>query len=291
MAPRRLAGGWLDSLGIIASAHVAPRRVDVWLPPGYIYRGTPSAVIYAHDGQNLFDAHEAYSGVDWGIAPAAALLMRDGIIGSVIIVGIWNTPARIGEYLPRRPLLSATGAALRASAMLDVGPIRSDAYLRFITGELKPLIDARYRTSADPAATMLLGSSMGGLISLYGALEYPETFGAAACLSPHWSVADAWFVDALAEQLPDPGRLRIYHDRGTAGIDAGYAAGQQRFDAALLRRGYQPGRDVWSLVADGAGHHEAAWRERVAVPLRALLGDAHPGRPVRHAPHQIATRQ
>jgi predicted alpha/beta superfamily hydrolase len=289
MAPRRLAGGWLDSLGITASAHVAPRRVDVWLPPGYARQVAPSAVIYAHDGQNLFDAHEAYSGVDWGIAPTAARLMAEGAIGSVIIVGIWNTPARIGEYLPRRPLLSADGAALRASAMLNAGAIRSDAYLRFIVDELKPLIDARYRTSADPAATMVLGASMGGLISLYGALEYPAIFGAAACLSPHWSLAGPWFVDALAERLPAPGRLRIYHDRGTLGIDAGYAAGQQRFDAALLQRGYQPGRDTWSYVAEGADHHEAAWRERVATPLRVLFGAVPDDHSARRSPALRAT--
>jgi predicted alpha/beta superfamily hydrolase len=264
----------LDRLGEFVSRHVAARRVDVWLPPGYAADpGRRYPVLYMHDGQNLFDPATAFAGVDWGVDEAMARLAAAGEIRPAIVVGVWNTERRLAEYLPSRPFGTAPDRALLAAVPLGEGTEpESDAYLRFLTGELKPAIDRRYRTRPGRADTFIAGSSMGGLVSIYAVLEYPEVFGGAACLSTHWLAGEGLVADDVAARLPAPGRHRIYFDRGTEGLDAEYAPFQARVDGALRAAGYAEGRDWVSCVFEGAGHDEAAWRSRAKVPLRFLLG-------------------
>ena len=138
--------------------------------------------------------------------------------------------------------------------------------------ELKPFIDATYRTLAGPADTFVMGSSMGGLISAYAIAEYPDMFGGAACVSTHWPAADGAVIDYLAGHLPDPASHRLYFDYGTATLDALYEPYQQRMDAVMRRSGYVEGQNWVTLKFDGAEHNEQAWRQRAALPLQFLLG-------------------
>jgi hypothetical protein len=113
---------------------------------------------------------------------------------------------------------------------------------------------------------------MGGLVSLYAVLERPEVFGGAGCVSIHWPLADGLVVDYLAGRLPEPGAHRLYFDFGTTTLDAAYEPYQRRADAILRGRGWREGRDWMSFKDPGAEHSERAWRARLEVPLRFLLG-------------------
>ena len=274
-APALDATGRVDSWQDVPSAHVAPRNVDVWLPPGY---GDDPAkrypVLYMHDGQNLFDPALSYTGVDWGIDEAMTRLVAEGAVREAIVVGIWNTPRRFQEYMPRKPVAGdALPSGVDGVPPLPTADISSDAYLRFLVDELKPWIDATYRTRPGRDDTFVMGSSMGGLISLYAAAEYPGVFGGVGALSTHWPVGDGIVVDWLGEHLPDPATHRLYFDHGTETLDAGYAPYQQRMDQHLRDAGYVEGDNWSSRVFEDAGHNEAAWRARIDVPLRFLLGD------------------
>ncbi len=257
-----------------SSDYVRPRRIDVWLPPGYRAddnRRFP--VLYMHDGQNLFDPATAYAGEAWEIDAAIAQLADAGAIPPVIVVGIWNTPLRWPEYMIPAPFNAAPNSAqLRATFAAERGrPPIGDAYLRFIVEELKPFIDAHYRTRPDRAHTFVMGSSMGGLISLAALCTYPEVFGGAGCLSTHWIAAEGILVDYLPEMLPDPGAHRLYFDHGTVTLDAQYPPYQARVDAMMRAAGYTEGKDWITRVFEGAEHSEPAWRERVHIPLTFLL--------------------
>ena len=96
--------GTLDHFPDLPSQFINPRNIDVWLPPdydeGHAYR---YAVLYMHDGQNLFEPQKSYIGVDWGLDQTMAVLCRKKEIRPSIVVGIWNTPHRLCEYLPQRP--------------------------------------------------------------------------------------------------------------------------------------------------------------------------------------------
>jgi predicted alpha/beta superfamily hydrolase len=256
------------------SNHAPPRQVDVWLPPGY--HADPEqkfGVLYMHDGQNVFNPDTAYTGVDWGVIPALERLVAADSVPEVIIVGIWNTEKRVAEYLPQRPFETPQGQLVLPRLEAEIGDSpHSNGYLRFLVEELKPFIDGRYRTLGDRAHTTIMGSSMGGLISLYALCEYPDLFGGAGCLSTHWPIVDGVILDYLSQFLPAPGTHRLYFDYGTAELDALYEPYQKEVDNLMRAAGYQAGKDWITRCFAGAKHHEQAWRERVHIPLAFLLG-------------------
>ena len=265
--------GHIETLPAIASRFVAPRRVDVWLPPGY--DAHPSArypVIYMHDGQNLFDPVTSFGGISWEVDQVMCRLMKDGRIPGAIIVGIWNTAlGRFADYMPQKAVAGEVVAHYAGGPTISAADLDSDAYLKYLVAELKPAIDRQYRTEPDQAHTFVMGSSMGGLISAYALCEYPAVFGGAACLSTHWPAGDGAMIDYLARHLPAPMGHRLYFDYGTATLDAQYGPFQQRMDAVMKAAGYTEGSDWITKKFPGAEHSEKSWRLRVDVPLLFLL--------------------
>jgi predicted alpha/beta superfamily hydrolase len=226
-----------------------------------------------HDGQNLFDPALSYIGVDWGVDEAMTKLIAEGRARDAIVVAIWNTPLRLQEYMPRKPVAGALlPIGVEGMGELPAASIVSDDYLAFIVHELKPFIDASYRTRTGRDDTFVMGSSMGGLISLYAVAEYPQVFGGAGAVSTHWPIGEGIVIDWLATHLPAPRSHRIYYDLGTATLDAQYEPYQRRMDALMPAHGYVEGRNWITRKFEGAEHSERAWRERVDVPLVFLLG-------------------
>jgi Putative esterase len=256
---------------------VAPRNISIWLPPGYDSGKKRYPVIYMHDGQNLFDPATSYGGKTWGVAEALVAMKRDAIV-----VGVWNIKLRSIEYLPQK-LFALLPPDQRANVKQTHGgePI-SDAYLRFLVTELKPYIDKTYRTRTSPRDTSSMGSSMGGLISLYAMAEYPKTFGQVACVSIHWPLGNpatsdpdkitSAFKAYLMTSKMRPGANRLYMDHGTLTLDSTYAPYSARMDAILPTLGWHRGRDWVSRIFPGTAHNEEAWRARIDVPLAFLLG-------------------
>jgi enterochelin esterase-like enzyme len=269
--------GRVERLAAFASRFVPARNIDVWLPPGYDGK-TRCPVIYMQDGQMLFDPATTWNKASWRLAETAGALVREGRIPATIIVGIWNGgKERHSEYFPEKALAFVPGEARAAFVGTWLaGKPRADDYLRFIVQELKPAIDARYATRPDRGHTVIMGSSMGGIISLYAICEYPEVFGAAGCLSTHWlgtfernAVFPLATLTYLQGHLPDPATHRVYLDRGTTTLDAGYGEAQAFADVVFHDRGYTD-RNLMSLVFQGDGHTEDAWARRVSTPLAFL---------------------
>lgn len=255
------------------SSHVAARNVDVWLPPGYAQnpeRRYP--VVYMHDGQNLFDPATSMGNVDWAVDEAMTGLIARGEARPAIIVGVWNTNKRREEYMPQRAVTRVMPMNVPGASDLQPGDIISDSYLAFLVEELKPFIDASYRTLPGRADTSVMGSSMGGLISQYAMSKYPDVFGGAGCVSTHWPAGDGIALDDFAAHLPDPTTHRYWFDYGTQTLDAGYEPYQRRADEILRKAGYVEGQNWITRKFEGAEHSEKAWRVRVDQPLVFLLG-------------------
>lgn len=271
--------GWVDRLPEMAGGGVAPRTIEVWRPPGF-NRSTRYAVLYMHDGQMLFDPRRTWNGQAWEVDRAATQLLASGGVRDFIIVGIHNdSTRRHAEFFPQAAIRYLEPRALRDSFVDRAlgGRPAADDYLKFIVEVVKPEIDRRYPTATEKHSTFVMGSSMGGLISLYALGQYPEVFGGAAALSTHWigtyernkeipEALMAYFRDAL----PPPGSTRIYMDRGTAELDALYDRAQSDVDMLMRQLGYES-QDFVSRVFSGAGHNEKAWAARVHEPLRFLL--------------------
>lgn len=258
-----------------ASQYVSPRHLDVWLPPGYdteLERRYP--VIYMHDGQNLFDAADSNFGVSWAVDQAMLRVIDAGQAPPAIIVGVWNTPLRNPEYLPAR-LFAGLPARTRERLLAYTGGLLlSDEYLAFLVTEVKPFIDGAYRTQPEPSTTGVMGSSRGGLISLYAIAEYPDVLGGAGCVSTHWPAVEGLILPYLRKHLPDPASHRIYFDYGTHTLDALYTPLQAIVDPVMRERGYVEGSNWVTRAFPGAAHFERDWAERVHIPLRFLLAGA-----------------
>lgn len=285
-APPVVAVGRIERLAGVTSAFVDSRPVDVWLPADY----TPHkryAVLYMQDGQGLFDASQTWNKAAWNVHEALSKLMQQGRVQDTIVVGIPNNGKyRYSEYYPEKYLALAP-QSVRDDYVRRAqwGRTLGDAYLRYIVEELKPVIDRTYSTRAEAAGTFLMGSSMGGMVSLYALCEYPHVFGGVAALSTHWvGKPSVWgnpeklqnatlplaAFDYLRKHLPRPGAHRLYFDHGTTGLDAIYGVHQAFADVIAKELGFTAAQ--WqSRVFEGTGHTELDWAARLDIPLLHLL--------------------
>lgn len=239
------------------------RDVIVYLPPDYDTSKTKRySVFYLHDGQNLFDGATSFiPGQEWRVDETAERLIAAGKIEPLIIVGVYNTKDRIDEYTPA------------ADAKYKGG--NADLYGRMLVEELKPFIDSQYQTKKDAAHTGLGGSSLGGSVSIYLALKYPNVFGRAAVVSP-----SVWFANKqivhYVEALRKKPKVRVWMDIGTKEGRTTEEAQQTVNDARLLRetlikKGWKLGKDFSYFEAEGAVHNENAWAARVERILTFLF--------------------
>jgi predicted alpha/beta superfamily hydrolase len=236
------------------------RQITIYLPAGYDERDDRRyPVLYMQDGQNLFDPERAYvPGNDWQLQHAADKAIGERTAAPMIIVGVDHAgPGRMDEYTP----------------VLDArhkGGGRAAEYARFLIEELKPAIDARYRTLPDAENTGVGGSSLGGLVSLYLALRHPGVFRRAAVMSPSiWWSERAILADAEAFEGPPP---RMW-------LDIGGREGMEALrDARTLRdrvaaKGWSD--ETFHFFEDRRGDHsERAWAKRVRQALEFLFPPA-----------------
>ena len=282
-----ISSGKLDDLGAVQSRYADARKVTVWLPDSYRRGGPKHSVLYMHDGQNLFDPETGYGGMEWKIDEVLGRLIAENKVRPTIVVAIWNTPKRLREYVPSKAFTHLPPAYMDRVRGLYGGDPLSDGYLNFIVRELKPRIDRSYNVRTGRDDTVIMGSSMGALISLYAISEYPQLFGGAGMVSTHWPLmippegktlsdaeyetVSAAFERYLAPALPSPRAHRLYFDHGSETLDAVYARYQRRIDRVVARRGYRPGVNWISRNFPGQAHNEISWASRVEIPLRFLL--------------------
>jgi enterochelin esterase-like enzyme len=291
LQPVHVSAGRIVDLGVLASKYADPRRVVVWLPPHYKARGPKYAVLYMHDGQNLFDKATAGYGMEWEVDEHLSKLIANRKVRPTIVVGIWNTPKRLQEYVPSKAFNGLPAGYQEKVRALYGGDPLSDGYLKFIVRELRPMIDRRFNVKTDRANTVIMGSSMGSLISLYAIDEYSQVFGGAAMMSTHWPLfmksdgnsvsqdeyetVSSAFERYLRPSLPDPRTHRLYFDHGTETLDAIYAQYQSRVDAVVARRGYRRGVNWLTKSFPGQKHNEISWASRIDGPLQFLLPQVH----------------
>jgi predicted alpha/beta superfamily hydrolase len=232
------------------------RDLIVYLPPGYDEQPDRRfPVLYLHDGQNLFDGATSFiPGMDWHVGQTADQSICAGAVAPLIIVGMYNTKARIREYTPTH--------------VPKLGGGRADRYAKFLIEEVKPFIEREYRTLSGPEKTGIGGSSLGGLVSLYLGLKLPHIFGRLAALSP-----SVWWNQRLMHRFAASADVR---PRPSIWLDIGTREGPrivqdvEQFRDVLLQKGWQLGRDLHFERVEGAEHNEAAWAQRVGPFLHFL---------------------
>ncbi|EAS18899.1 putative esterase [Flavobacteria bacterium BBFL7] len=257
------------------SNYVDQRNLEIWLPQGYPLTNVDYKLLYMHDGQNVFNKSTSNYGKAWEIDEKMDSLSIINAIQPTIVVTTWSHPKkRMNEYMPQQPkeLTQSKFAKSELKKKTGYDQLYSDQYLKFVTEEVLPFINANFQVSEEPKDNIIMGSSMGGLISLYAMIEYPNTFGNAGCLSTHWPVPylGEAFIESLPETIPQAKNHRIYFDYGTETLDKEYEPYQKRVDSMFLHKGYTD-INYKSLKFEGHEHDENYWRRRVAPSLVFLL--------------------
>ncbi len=267
----RSEGHWTAGNVVVAQGVFSPqlhnvRDVVVYLPPSYAHSDKRYPVLYMHDGQNLFDSATSFAG-EWNVDETLEELARqEGL--ETIVVGIHNMGAsRSDEYSPFVDRSHGGG--------------QGNQYVTFVANTLKPLIDNHFRTLPQRRQTGIMGSSMGGLISLYAFFRREEIFGFAGVMSPSLWFAKGSIYSYVEDASYLPGR--IYLDAGTRELGGSgvhlvkrvqsrnYYAGVRRLKRMLINKGYRPVRDIRYVEEKWATHSEAAWARRLPDALRFFI--------------------
>lgn len=232
---------------------IPSRRVRVWLPPGYEEGEQRFPVMYMHDGQNVFAPGGPYG--CWNAEINAAREIGAGRVAPFIIAAIDNDgDNRRYEYMPPEDRIKQYPSG------------RGDAYARFVVENIMPEINRRYRTLTGPENTALVGSSLGGVISLYMALE-TGAFGRIGSMS----TAIFWAPNYLAKlMVRGPANLRIYHDIGTRESVSMAPANYWEVNHTLDRVLRKIAGDAHFVIGENDDHNEAAWDKRFPAMIRWL---------------------
>lgn len=271
--------GRIETLPRIGSGDHAEPRVRLWLPPDYENSGRSYRSLYMLDGQFVFAGDS--DGQNFSTDRRIARLAAAGSIEPALIVAIDNLEEdRFLQYMPKA-IYDQADTGLRAAIDRELArtggrPLVSGQFIQFLTTQLKPFVDARYRTLPGRLDTAIFGASMAGVMAGAIFVEAQEAFGRGACMSPNWPIYDKRMIDHpqllsiwpnYFARLGAPAGRRLWLDHGTEMMDAGMAPHQARIVQRLADLGWRRGRDLEARVYDGAGHAFA----QSAVQMDELL--------------------
>jgi len=299
-----VASGRLFRIDRFPSLHVESRTVDIWLPNDLYFTEEEISledyekdqdrvsVIYMHDGQMLFDSTKTWNKQEWRADETLTSLINSGQIDQTVVVAVWNNgEKRWAEYTPKPAFQNTPNESLvEGKWEVDASEVVSDQYVKFLAEELVPYIDRVINTEAEPSSRTVMGSSKGGLISLYTHFERPDVFGKVGSISTHWPIISpdqfsgpvnnplfqsfATYITGKLTQEPEVNRS-IYFDYGDQTLDAFYPPYQAVVNQIMETNSTE--KTQWATYYDeGAAHNEISWANRLDKVIMYLLASKSP---------------
>jgi predicted alpha/beta superfamily hydrolase len=241
------------------------KRIFIYLPKSYDLTDKVYPVLYMHDGQNLFDDRTAYMQRSWRLLD---IYEEQPSLPEVIIVGIESDSIKRADELIPFKFTYRSGETAGGNA---------NDYLDFIVNKVKPYLDDRFRTNKSADYTGIMGSSFGGVNSIYAALAYGEYFTRFGCISNALLFGE--FFTKMKEMIPNLSLdkvKKLYMDVGTketeniefneAYVDTNkelYQILKQKMDDSTLR---------FEIIKD-AVHHETSWEKRFPEIIKYMFND------------------
>ncbi len=276
------AAARIETLPSFGRDDKAETRIRVWLPPRYPEAGRRYNTLYMLDGQYAFAGDS--DGINFAADRRVVTLMAARKIEPCLIVAIDNLEEdRFLQYMPQT-IYDRASTEVRATVEREIARVGKTAlssaqFITFLKTQLKPLVDARYRTSPDRLDTAIFGASMAGVMAGAIFVEAQRSFGRGACMSPNWPIYDKNMVDHAGlpalwadyfGQLGGPAGRKLWLDHGTEMMDAGMAPHQSAIAQRLTDLGWQRGRDLQTRVYQ-AGHAFAQTAAQMDELLAWLL--------------------
>ena len=255
--------------GMVKRAEIAGRTVDFWSPP------RPTHLLIAHDGQNVFDPRTATHRKTWRMAQNAIKVFEEHGLTPPAIIGIFHSSSK-SDIHGRAKDLSPQGAFEKGikpliKTDLQVAQLHGDKYQQLIAEQIVPVICNFLNFQPSFSETAMIGSSMGGLATLYALGQRNGFFRTALAFSPHWVIGGNPLVDHLLNELPKPGQHKVWMSRGNKKLDSTYKPHQDYADKLMANLGWQ--HQFKSVIFNKAGHNERAWAKQVDDAFRFWLLD------------------
>jgi predicted alpha/beta superfamily hydrolase len=260
--------------GLVQRVSFGERTVDYWSP-----HTSTQHLLIAHDGQNVFDRRTATHRRTWEMAQSAIRVSEKLGINPPAIIAVFhsrsekNPLGRILDLTPQDPYQN--GVIVPDEMITDLTPdqLQGNDYLHQITDFIAPTICQELDLNLDVINKAVIGSSMGGLASLYAIGKRPDFFSTCLALSTHWPIGGNALVDALINALPKPGNHKIWMSYGTKGHDATYGPFQKYADQKLLEAGWRKKHDFSTHQYEKSGHNERSWAKYLDQPMEFWLTD------------------
>lgn len=240
------------------------KRIYIYLPKSYATSDKFYPVLYMHDGGNLFDDKISYSGVSWGIIEAYE---KQPDLPELIIVGIESDEDRGKELIPYEFVYK--------NGQKDGGG--AELYLNFIAKELKPFIDRKYRTLKSSKNTGIMGSSFGGVNSIYASIKFGDYFSRFGCVS------NALYYGGFEEKLKEIAQETNFDKVQKFYMDVGTKETEDMKETNLY---IQSNKEMAKIISnkidsnifklnivDGGKHHESDWAKRFPEIIRFLFNN------------------
>ena len=256
--------------GKVTRADFSGRTVDFWAP-----EGGSDKVLIAHDGQNIFDPRTAtHLRQTWKLAQSAIRVAKEFQQKPPLIIGVFHSSNKGDPYgrvkdLTPEDLFKAGLQPTNPIPDLDISQLRGNQYLDQIFEEIVPNLSKTTATEYRPEKTAMLGSSMGGLATLYSFTKHGDRFHTALAFSTHWVIAGDELVEQLIGNLPSHHNRKLWMSRGTKGLDASYHPFQIKADDLAKQKGWNT--NFVSKVFHRTGHNERSWSSYVDEALRFWL--------------------
>lgn len=246
------------------------RKVQIFLPSEYETGKEKYPVIYMNDGHTIFHCG-GLSNWAWDADATLEELSRKGEIEKVIIVAVYPVD-RNREFLPKKSFFAK-------SMGLQEGML--DTYGNYLANVLKPFIDKNYSVNTSASRTAIVGSSFGGVVSLYVPATYPNKFGIGGIMSPSFTSVISFDEEGIPEENTDflkevEEGLRAAKKKPSYWIDWG---GQEELIAQTApqivkllenRYNYKIGKNLYSYYDEIAQHDERAWKYRFGLFLKTF---------------------
>lgn len=260
--------------GYATRSEFGVRRVDIWSP------ANPTHLLVAHDGQNIHDRRTATRRRTWDLARTSIKVAEEVGVTPPAIIGVFHSGSKadpFGRYkdlTPEAPYRAGLKPVVpKNRSGMDMSALRGDEYQKLIATEIIPAVSEFLGATFTRDRTAMLGSSMGGLATLYGVGLYPNIYGTALSFSPHWVIGENPLVDALIDGLPSADRMKLWMSRGTKGLDSSYEPFQDYADLRAQERGFVLGQNFLTKVFERTSHSEKSWASYADQAIRFWLQD------------------
>lgn len=261
--------------GDVSRVNFSGRIVDFWIP-----RGDTQHLLIAHDGQNVFDGKTStHRRSTWEMAQSAIRVSEHLGITPPAIIAVFHSGSkhdqhgRAKDLSPQRFFQEDVVVNSANVVKADLDNLRGDQYLNMIFDQIVPEILSSHELEIPLANRAMIGSSMGGLSTLYAGIQRPDQMSALLALSPHWTIGGNRLVERTIEELPKPGSHKVWMSRGTKSLDADYKPFQELADRLMKEKGYRIGHDFVTKVYEKTSHNERSWASYLDQVMKFWLNN------------------